>query len=541
MKDEEFDYGVKSHLKENGIVFSSASSEKFCTETKEIIQNTLKALNSCVKGSKKRIGNLQGDMAEYVFPNIFNMKAQISGSPYRADVLRSTELGSVDIVIYKIDTKGNAIPDSAIPYSLKYYKSGKQAAAQQARTFGGEYQRALATKIKKDPQITCDTYTFDDFLKERNLDKKGISENTLLYGDQIRLIPKGKMTAAKTYLKNLIKKETNPARRENLQKVLDLLADRLESPDGKVGFITLTRTQSEQIAKTAKKEGLDLDKLGFSVDDLLTNKIIWNKSLEIGKLSACITFAIEIAPQLIDVIHQLFAKGYIDMDSFDMFNAVEDATSSFVLGTLTSYITFEAYKRELLTEINPEIISLSVMMCFMSITTTIKGYKDNLPKNVIASQLIENSNVLIWGYVANNLIGSKIANGLGMLIGKSLGTIGDCIIPVIGTLVGTLVGSYIGSLINEWFKEKGISLCIEKGYTFFGLVEQDYTIPEPLLKLINSDPIELKSEIITSEVAGDPISLEGISESPIGFGEKILKLMLERQVVEKNKIAYIVR
>ena len=455
MKDDEFDCGVKWSLKEN-ILFGSASSEKFCTETKEIIQNTLKALNNYVKGSKKRIGNLQGDMAEYVFPSIFNMKAQISGSPYRADVLRSTELGSVDIIIYKTDIRGNAIPDSAIPYSLKFYKSGKQAAAQQARTFGGEYRRVLATKIKKNPKITSETYTFDDFLKERKLENKGIGEHTLLYGDQIRLIPKGKITAAKTYLKNLIKKETNPTRRENLQKVLDLLTDRLVSPDGKVGYVSLTRTQSEQIAKKAKKAGLDLDKLGITVDDILTNKIIWNKALEIGKLSACITFAIEIAPQLIDVIHQLFNKGYIDMDSFDIFNAAEDAASSFVLGTLTSYFTMEACKRELLSEISPEIISFTVMMCFMSITTTIKGCKDELPKNVIASQLIENANVLIWGYVANNLIGQQIANGLGMIIGQALGGIGDCIIPVIGTLVGTLIGSYIGSLTNEWFKEKGI-------------------------------------------------------------------------------------
>lgn len=32
-----------------------------------------------------------------------------------------------------------------------------------------------------------------------------------------------------------------------------------------------------------------------------------------------------------------------------------------------------------------------------------------------------------------------------------------------------------------------------------------------------------------------------ISEQPIGFGERILKLMLERQVVGVNKIAYVMR
>lgn len=317
MQSEEFNSGFNWYLKENGIVLSSDSAAKLCSDVRKDIQETLNILNTDVKGSKKRIGNLQGDMAEYFFARIFNLKARASGSPYRAEVLRSTELGSVDVIIYKTDGAGNAIPGSARTYSLKYYKSGKGAAAQQARTFGGEYKAALSRKMKKDPTITAENYTFDDFLKERDLDNKGISEETLLYGGQTRLIPKAKMTSAKKYLEALIKKEADPERRKNLQTVLDLITDVINSPDGKVGDIKLTRTKSEEIARAARKGKLDLDKLGLGIDDILTNRIIWEKSLHIGFVSGCVTLAIDLAPQLIDIIRQLFSKGIVDVESLD--------------------------------------------------------------------------------------------------------------------------------------------------------------------------------------------------------------------------------
>ena len=514
MQSEEFNSGFNWYLKENGIVLSSDSAAKLCSDVRKDIQDTLNILNTDVKGSKKRIGNLQGDMAEYFFARIFNLKARASGSPYRAEVLRSTKLGSVDVIIYKTDGAGNAIPGSARTYSLKYYKSGKGAAAQQARTFGGEYKAALSRKMKKDPTITAENYTFDDFLKERNLDNKGISEETLLYGDQTRLIPKAKITSARKYLNDLLKKETDPERRQNIQTVLDLLTDAMNSPDGKVGDIKLTRSKSEEIAKAAKKGKLDLDKLGLDVDDILTNKIIWEKSL---------------------------TKGIVDVESLDLTGGLNDAGSSFIVGTLTSALTFHASRETLLSSVTPEMISFMVMMCYTSIVTTIKGYRDNLSGSEIASQLVQNTYVLTWTYVGASLIGPQIASGIGNIIGQTVGMIGNSVLPVVSTMLGTLIGAIIGGLSYKWLNDLGVSLCVEKGYTFFGLVKQDYTIPEPLHKFLISDRINLRKEAISDSIGLDSIKLEAISEQPIGFGERILKLMLQRQVVDVNKIAYVVR
>lgn len=395
--------------------------------------------------------------------------------------------------------------------------------------------------MKTDSSITPESYTFDDFLKERNLDNKGIGEDTLLYGDQIRLIPKAKMTSAKKGLADLIKKETNAERRENLQKVYDIITDVMNSPDGKVGDIKLTRTKSEEIARAARKGKLDMDKLGLGFDDVLTNRIIWKKSLKTGYISACISLAIDLAPQLIDIIQQLIEKGFINEDSFDLEGGLNDAASSFVVGTLTSAITFHASRESLLSSITPEMISFMVMMCYTSIATTVKGYKNNLPGNVIASQLIQNGYVLTWTYVGASLIGPKIAKGIGYLIGEAIGTVGNIAIPIVSQLLGTLIGAVIGGLSYKWLCNLSISLCVEKGYTFFGLVKQDYTIPEPLHKFLISDCINLKKEVISDSIPLDPIQLDPITEEPIGHGERILKLILERQMVGINQIAYVIK
>lgn len=537
MDRNEFVSGVDWYLKNIDIIIGADTVSDKCEAVRQEIVNTLKALNEDVKGSKKRIGNLQGDMAEYYFARIFNLKAKASGSPYRAEVLRSNELGSVDIIIYKMDAKGNAVSGSASTYSLKYYKSGSGAASQQARTFGSEYRSTLAQKIKKDPSITIESYTFDDYLKERKLDNKGIDENTLLYGNQSRLIPKAKITSARKYLQKMIAKETDPSRRKNLENVLKLLTDVLNSPDGKVGDIMLTRGRSEKIAMAARKGGLDLNKLGIGVEDVLTNRIIWEKSLQTGYLSGAITLAIELAPQLIDLIQQLFEKGILDLNSFDVMGALTDSASSFLLGTLTSVFTFHATRTVLLKSITPEMISFAVMTCYTSISTIIKGCRDSLPKNVVAEQLIQNAYVLTWSYVGTSIVGSKIQMGLTKAFEIVLKSLSKSVIPIFSTMIGSLIGAVIGGISYQLIKNVGISLCVENGYTFFGLVKQDYTIPKQIYELLISDSIK-SDPIKPDNIHLDPINTDVITEPSIAFGERIFKLLMERQVIKLNQIAY---
>ena len=55
-------------------------------------------------------------------------------------------------------------------------------------------------------------------------------------------------------------------------------------------------------------------------------------------------------------------------------------------------------------------------------------------------------------------------------------------IPVLGYMIGSFVGSMVGSFVYSCGYNAIISFCVDSGFTFFGLVEQDYTLPEEVLK-----------------------------------------------------------
>ena len=60
----------------------------------------------------------------------------------------------------------------------------------------------------------------------------------------------------------------------------------------------------------------------------------------------------------------------------------------------------------------------------------------------------------------------------------------------IGYLLGSLVGSIIGGITFQAGKKCFVSLCVESWFTLFGLVRQDYTLPESIISELGGDVFE---------------------------------------------------
>jgi hypothetical protein len=63
-------------------------------------------------------------------------------------------------------------------------------------------------------------------------------------------------------------------------------------------------------------------------------------------------------------------------------------------------------------------------------------------------------------------------------------------IPVLGYMLGSFVGSIAGSFIYSAAYKPFISFCVDTGFTMFGLVEQDYKLPEDVMQEIGIDVFE---------------------------------------------------
>lgn len=63
-------------------------------------------------------------------------------------------------------------------------------------------------------------------------------------------------------------------------------------------------------------------------------------------------------------------------------------------------------------------------------------------------------------------------------------------VPVLGFLIGNFIGSAMGAFAYNAGYSTAMSFCVDTGFTMFGLVDQNYELPEDVLKEIGLDIFE---------------------------------------------------
>ena len=170
------------------------------TEITKLVKN----LNQ-FSSNKADVSTLKGDVAEFWHSGTFNINAAVKDSNHRVEVVRSHELGSVDI-------RGKNFESD---FGLKYYKNGTESAKQQAKSIFEKFSEYKAKGGKKD----LDSY----------LQKSGYPADTVLsdplYAGQYRVIPSDQLKAATEWLERRIKEESvkRPEEVHRYQETLDML------------------------------------------------------------------------------------------------------------------------------------------------------------------------------------------------------------------------------------------------------------------------------------------------------------------------------
>ena len=87
--------------------------------------------------------------------------------------------------------------------------------------------------------------------------------------------------------------------------------------------------------------------------------------------------------------------------------------------------------------------------------------------------------------------------------------------------MGNLVGSTLGAVAFNGANQVILGMCVESGWTFFGMVRQDYTVPEAVLRQAGYDLIDTRSFTVQSfsvQSFGVQRSAPILSASPISRG-----------------------
>ena len=469
------------------------------------ILKLMKNLND-FKGFQTGINQLKGNIAEFWHSGTFNINAVTRGSTNRTFVLQSNEFGSVDIA----SNFGN-------DYGLKYYKTGVDSANQQAKSIFEKFKEYQAHGGKDD---------LNKFLSDRGFSNKDI--NNAIYAWQYRIIPKEQLEEAIKFLEQKIAKEsiTRPELVEKYSETLKMLKIKIEDSEG-TESIPLSTDNAKKIAGLSK-EGLiteeELKKLGVSTEDIIKFEYILKESFKAGLTAVKISLILKLAPEIYKAIKYLIDNGEIDINQFKKIgiDCLQAGSEAFLRGSIAATITGACKAGlwgESLKTINPTIIGILTVFTLDIIKNSFKVAQGKMSRQELANEMTKEMFVLSFSL------------GIGFLSQTFIN------IPVFSFLIGNFIGSILGSFVYDNIYDIALSFCIDTGFTMFGLVEQDYKIPDYILKEIGIKTFDFK---IFKPKSFKFKSFKFKTFDPKTFELKSFKMtILRRGVIGVSKIGYI--
>ena len=446
-----FEEGYAFFEKQAGVQMAAHLGGEYVAQVDAEIAKLLADLNA-FDGFKTGPDKLKGDIAEFWHAGTFNIDAVARGSGHRAFIDRSHDFASADIS-----------SNFGKLFGLKYYKTAEASAKQQAKSIFERFHEYRSAGGKDTLEIF--------------LEKRGFSDDSVLhdpiYSGQIRIIPKDQLQMARQWLKNKNATESTirPEQMERYRDTLKMLSDRLEDGRG-TESIALSEADAKALAALAREGDIgaeELKQLGVSADQMIQFEYLAKEAFKSGLSAATISMVLAVGPEIYKAIDYLIKNGELEEKQFQRigFAALKGGGEGFVRGTVSAAITI-ACKSGILGEafksISPNIIGMATVLAMNTMKNSFKVANGTMTRSELAQELVK------------ELIVSSSALALGTVTQAFIE------IPVVGFMIGSFVGSAVGSFAYTCGYNAVMSFCIDTGFTMFGIVKQDYTLPEDVIE-----------------------------------------------------------
>ena len=511
--DLSFEKGWDFFINNSSIYASQIESIDWIKNINKEITSLENSINALGRNNQNTdIATLKGFAAEEWHAGTFNINAALNKSTNRATVLEGDRhiLGSPDV---RIDTKNGFIDNG-----LKYYKNGVKSAKAQSISFHERYMEYLSKG---------NDVSFKDYMKQNGFEKLDIDTilDDPLYKGQFRVIPSDQFKDAVEFLEEKIKSESvkRPEQVERYKDTLKMLKTKISDNEGNES-IELSRKESEKLARLSKKDDFDAKEFGLSTEELISNEKIIKDSLKAGVNAAVLSMVLQLGPELYKTIEYLRQNGEIDIDQVKEsgFKVINSGTESFIKGVISCAITMACESGKFGEQLkNPKYSPIISMATVLTI-------------NVIKDSFEVARGTMTKGTLVDNLVRDSISTATSL----GLGVLGQHVIPVpvLGYLVGSFVGSIIGNYVFEGTKSMALSFCIENGCTLFGIVEQNYKLPEDVINQMGIETFDYE------KIDYDKLESESFEFDKIDFDtvtpDSIDIHILRRGVIGVNIIGY---
>lgn len=500
----DFEDGVEFFRKHSGGAIGSLMGGGYIDTLNEEISELVNSLND-FEGFSTPSAILKGDIAEFWHAGTFNIDAALKGSKDRAVVDRSHDFASADIST-----------SFGERYGLKYYSTGTESAKAQSVSV---FQRF------HEYQSHGGTDTLEEFLTKRGYVDIDSVLNDPIYTGQIRLIPSDQLAEATTWLEKKILSEASlrPEQVHRYEETLKMLRDKLDNHKG-VESIPLSSEEAKALAALAKEGKVSAEELCLNTEALIHLEYIMQQAVKAGLTAATISMVLKVAPEIFKAIDYLIQTGHVSQEQFKKigFAALTGGAEGFVRGTISSALTISC-KAGLLGEplksVDPTVIGAITVI---TLNVVKNAYEVSIGKKTRAE-------------LANELIKDMFVSACALVGGGVTQAFIE--IPVIGYLIGSFVGSMIGSFVYNSVYSAAISFCVDTGFTMFGLVEQDYSLPREVLE-------QLGIETFAYETF-EPSTFQYETFTPATFEYETFEpahldiIYLRRGVIGVNKVGFV--
>lgn len=475
----------------SNIAFNEYSNNVFQNQQIDLKNLHLQEINAAIEELEKRINEhpnlnlnveqFKGFVAEEFHAGTFNIEAIRQGSKHRAFTLQENGYASVDI-----DTNFGK------QYSSKYANLAKDA----------ENYQAVLDKTLNAP-------------KYKNMERLIASEQ----------IDEAKYWADRRYAKDI---NNRPDVAASHLDTKEHLTGNITDDDG-IKSMDLSIKESKQIAGEAKNGGFKTEEHGISKEQYLDSvKIDYlNNALKAGLTAATITAITQLVPEIYKVIDYLIKNGEIDVNQLKKsgLKVLSSSGEAFLRGSIAFGIQMaisQGLFGETLKSIDPTGIGVIVTVIIGTVKNGILVAKGKMTSAEMGMHFIDTL-VTTAGYVVGAKIGGAIAQTL----------LPD--LPFIGYAIGSLLGCAV-SVVYNIGKKKLISFCVDTGFTCFGLVEQDYELPESVLQELGIKTVNInKTEIKKVQINKNNVETR-IKTTPY---ETIDITSVRRGIIGVNKVGYI--
>lgn len=517
-------HGGFEFFRKNAVgIFGAEVAAEFGTSTVNYVEELTSLENSinAFEGYKTSSAQLKGDVAEFWHAGTFNTNAALNDSVNRAFVNRSNEFASTDVSL-----------KSGEHFSLKYYSSSVDSAKQQATSV---FQRF------KEYQARGGEDSLDQFLSKRNYSDESVL-NDPIYSGQFRVIPRDQMEEATKWLSQKIAKESviRPDQVKRYQDTLDMLNDKLSDNKG-IESIPLSKEEAQKLAELAKKGEFKTEDFGLTSQE----EMIVKEALKDGLTAAAISMILKVAPEIYKAIDYLIKNGEIDGEQFKKvgFAAVTGACEGFVRGTVAAVISYccrSGMLGEGMKKVAPGVIGVVVALTMNTMKNAFMVTIGKKTRNELSYELIRDMFVS-GGALGGSLLGKSSGAAIGGVVGGYIvgpaGVIVAKTLSVVGSLLGSFVGSVAGVFVFNTVYKTAITFCIDTGVTLFGIVDQDYKLPEDVLIEMGLETFDFdtfQTDTFEPETFSfETFEVETIQPETLGI------TMLRRGVIGVSKVGYL--